>query len=161
MEVVLAVIKTYWLQLVLIAAGIAVGFVAAWNLQGIRLDSLEVEFGTYRLAVERQAVIARVEALKQKEQWIKEKEDAEQKAAEREATLRTERDRALAGAGRLRDDIATLRARLPHAIPSTCIATADAVATLLDQCQQEYRAMAEVADRHASDVKTLTEAWPK
>ena len=161
MEVVLAVIKTYWLQLVLIAAGLAVGFVAAWHLQGIRLDSLEVEFGTYRLAVERQAVIARAEALKQKEQWIKEKEDAEQHAAEREEILRTERDRAIAGARRLRDDLTTLRARLPNAIPSACIATADALAGLLDQCQQEYRVMGEIADGHASDVQTLMEAWPK
>ena len=161
MEVVLAVIKTYWLQLVLIAGGIAVGFGAAWNLQGIRLDSLEVEFGTYRLAVERQAVIARAEAIKQKEQWIKEKEDAEQHAAEREEILRTERDRAIAGARRLRDDLTTLRARLPNAIPSACIATADALAGLLDQCQQEYRVMGEIADGHASDVQTLMEAWPK
>ena len=161
MEVVLAVIKTYWLQLVLIAAGIAVGFVAAWNLQGIRLDSLEVEFGTYRLAVERQAVIARAEAIKQKEQWIKEKEDAEQHAAEREEILRTERDTALAAGTRLRDTIATLRVRLADAPGYACIATADALAGLLDQCQQEYRVMGEIADGHASDVQTLMEAWPK
>ena len=161
MEVVLAVIKTYWLQLALVAGGIAVGFVAAWNLQGIRLDSLEVEFGTYRLAVERQAVIARAEALKQKEQWIKEKEDAEQHAAEREEILRTERDTALAAGRRLRDDIATLRLRLPNAIPSAVLATADTLAALLDQCQSDYRAMAEIADGHAGDVQTLMEAWPK
>ena len=58
-------------------------------------------------------------------------------------------------------DIATLRTRLPNAIPSACLATADALAGLLDQCQQEYRGMAEVADGHASDVQTLMEAWPK
>ena len=157
MGLVLAVLKSSW---PLILAAIGGGWVA-WSLQGFRLDDLKHDFAGYKSQVEQQAVEARQAALKQKEQWIKEKEDAEQKAAEREATLRTERDRALAGAGRLRDDIATLRARLPHAIPSTCIATADAVATLLDQCQQEYRTMAEVADGHASDARTLMEAWPK
>ena len=81
--------------------------------------------------------------------------------AERESVLRAERDRALAGARRLRDDLATLRTRLPNAIPSACIATADALAGLLDQCQQEYRVMGEIADGHASDVRTLTEAWPR
>ena len=157
MGLVLAVLKSSW---PIILAAIGGGWVA-WSLQGFRLDDLKHDFAGYKTQVEQQAVEARQAALKQKEQWIKEKEDAEQKAAEREATLRTERDRALAGARRLRDDIATLRTRLPNAIPSACIATADALAGLLDQCQQEYRGMAEVADGHASDVQTLMEAWPK
>lgn len=157
MGLVLAVLKSSW---PLILAAIGGGWVA-WSLQGFRLDDLKHDFAGYKTQVEQQAVEARQAALKQKEQWIKEKEDAEQKAAEREATLRTERDRALAGARRLRDDIATLRTRLPNAIPSACLATADALAGLLDQCQQEYRGMAEVADGHASDVQTLMEAWPK
>ena len=157
MGLVLAVLKSSW---PLILAAIGGGWVA-WSLQGFRLDDLKHDFAGYKTQVEQQAVEARQATLKQKEQWIKEKEDAEQKAAEREATLRTERDRALAGARRLRDDIATLRTRLPNAIPSACLATADALAGLLDQCQQEYRGMAEVADGHASDVQTLMEAWPK
>ena len=157
MGLVLAVLKSSW-PLILAAIG---GGLVAWSLQGFRLDDLKHDFAGYKTQVEQQAVEARQAALKQKEQWIKEKEDAEQKAAEREATLRTERDRALAGARRLRDDIATLRTRLPNAIPSACLATADALAGLLDQCQQEYRGMAEVADGHASDVQTLMEAWPK
>lgn len=157
MGLVLAVLKSSW---PLILAAIGGGWVA-WSLQGFRLDDLKHDFAGYKSQVEQQAVEARQAALKQKEQWIKEKEDAEQKAAEREATLRTERDRALAGAGRLRDDIATLRARLPHAIPSAVLATADTLAALLDQCQTDYRAMAEVADGHASDVQTLMDAWPQ
>ena len=157
MGLVLAVLKSSW---PLILAAIGGGWVA-WSLQGFRLDDLKHDFAGYKTQVEQQAVEARQAALKQKEQWIKEKEDVEQKAAEREATLRTERDRALAGARRLRDDIATLRTRLPNAIPSACLATADALAGLLDQCQQEYRVMGEIADGHASDVQTLMEAWPK
>ena len=157
MALVLAFLKSYWLY----AVSVVVGAWLAWVVQEIRIDGVKVELSTYRAQVEQQAIEARQAALKQKEQWIKEKEDAEQKAAEREATLRTERDRALAGARRLRDDIATLRTRLPNAIPSACLATADALAGLFDQCQQEYRAMAEIADGHASDVQTLMEAWPK
>lgn len=157
MEVVLAVIKSSW-PLVLAALG---GGWVAWSLQGFRLDGVKADFAGYKSQVEQQAVEARQAALKQKEQWIKEKEDAEQKAAEREATLRTERDTALAAGRRLRDDIATLRLRLPHAIPSAVFATADTLAGLLDQCQKEYRVMGEIADGHASDVQTLKEAWPK
>ena len=157
MGLVLAAVKTSW-PLILSAIG---GAWLAWSIQGFRLDDLKHDFAGYKTQVEQQAVEARQAALKQKEQWIKEKENAEQKAAEREAALRVERDRALAGARRLRDDLTTLRARLPNAIPSACIATADALAGLLDQCQQEYRVMGEIADGHASDVQTLMEAWPK
>ena len=157
MALILTLIKSSW-PLILSALG---GAWVAWSIQGFRLDDLKHDFAGYKTQVEQQAVEARQAALKQKEQWIKEKEDAEQKAAEREASLRVERDRALAGARRLRDDLTTLRARLPNAIPSACIATADALAGLLDQCQQEYRVMGEIADGHASDVQTLMEAWPK
>lgn len=157
MALVFAFLKSYWLY----AVSVLVGAWLAWLVQEIRLDGVKVEFATYKAQVEQQAVEARYAALKQKEAWIKEKEDAEQKAAEREATLRTERDTALAAGRRLRDDIATLRLRLPHAIQSACLATADTLAGLLDQCQQEYRGMAEVADGHANDVQTLMEAWPK
>ena len=157
MALILTLIKSSW-PLILSALG---GAWVAWSIQGFRLDDLKHDFAGYKTQVEQQAVEARQAALKQKEQWIKEKEDAEQKAAEREASLRVERDRALAGARRLRDDLTTLRARLPNAIPSACIATADALAGLLDQCQQEYRVMGEIADGHASDVQTLSEAWPK
>ena len=157
MGLVLTLLKAGW-PLIFSALG---GAWLAWSLQGFRLDDLKHEFAGYKTQVEQQAVEARQAALKQKEQWIKEKENAEQKAAEREAALRVERDRALAGARRLRDDLATLRTRLPNAIPSACIATADALAGLLDQCQQEYRVMGEIADGHASDVQTLMEAWPK
>ena len=161
MSIVLSMLKSYWPTIASIVGGFALGFLAAWQLQGLKLDSLTVEFGQYRNTVEQQAVEARQAALKQKEQWIKEKEDAEQQAAEREATLRVERDRAGAGARRLRDDIATIRTRLPNAIPSAVPATADTLAALLDQCQTDYRGMAEIADGHASDVQTLIDAWPK
>lgn len=157
MALIFTLIKSGW-PLILAACG---GAWVAWSIQGFRLDDLEHDFAGYKQQVEQQALDARQAALKQKEQWIKEKEDAEQKAAEREATLRTERDTALAAGRRLRDDLTTLRARLPNAIPSACIATADALAGLLDQCQQEYRVMGEIADGHASDVQTLMEAWPK
>lgn len=156
MGLVLTVLKTSW-PLVLAALG---GGWVAWSLQGFRLDSVKTDFAGYKAQVAQQAVEARQAALKQKEQWIKEKEDAEQKAAEREAALRTERDAALGAGRRLRDDITALRVRLPNAIPSAVLATADTLAALLDQCQTDYRAMAEVADGHREDIRTLMSGTP-
>lgn len=157
MALVFAFLKSYWLY----AVSVLVGAWLAWLVQEIRLDGVKVEFATYKAQVEQQAVEARYAALKQKEAWIKEKEDAEVNAVLREAQLRSERDRAVAAGRRLRDDLTTLRTRLPHAIPSAVLATADTLAGVLDQCQSDYRALAEVADGHASDVQTLSEAWPR
>lgn len=157
MALVFAFLKSYWLY----AVSVLVGAWLAWLVQEIRLDGVKVEFATYKAQVEQQAVEARYAALKQKEAWIKEKEDAEVNAVLREAQLRSERDRAVAAGRRLRDDLTTLRTRLPNAIPSAVLATADTLAGVLDQCQSDYRALAEVCDGHASDVQTLMEAWPK
>lgn len=157
MGLVLAVLKSSW---PLILAAIGGGWVA-WSLQGFRLDDLNHDFAGYKQQAEQQAIEARQAALKQKEAWIKEKEDAEVNAVLREAQLRSERDRAVAAGRRLRDDLTTLRTRLPNAIPSAVLATADTLAGVLDQCQSDYRALAEVADGHASDVQTLSEAWPR
>lgn len=157
MALVFAFLKSYWLY----AVSVLVGAWLAWLVQEIRLDGVKVEFATYKAQVEQQAVEARYAALKQKEAWIKEKEDAEVNAVLREAQLRSERDRAVAAGRRLRDDLTTLRTRLPHAIPSAVLATADTLAGVLDQCQSDYRALAEVADGHLEDTRTLIDAWPK
>lgn len=157
MALILTLLKSSW-PLVLAALG---GGLVAWSLQGFRLDSVKTDFSGYKAQVAQQAVEARQAALKQKEAWIKEKEDAEVNAVLRDAQLRSERDRAVAAGRRLRDDLTTLRTRLPHAIPSAVLATADTLAALLDQCQTDYRALAEVCDGHASDVRTLIDAWPK
>ena len=61
----------------------------------------------------------------------------------------------------LRDDLAALRTRLATAPGATCINAAAALGDVLQQCSDDYRALAETADRHVSDIRTLREAWPK
>ena len=161
MEVVLAVIKTYWLQLVLIAAGIAVGFGAAWNLQGIRLDSLEVEFAKYRLDMERQASEARQAAFKQQAAWFQEKEDALNAARLRENILRRDVATAQSAARGLRDDLTALRERVSADTVEACRRYVGTLSDVLSECSDKYSEVAGVADQCVSDVQTLTEAWPK
>jgi hypothetical protein len=52
---------------------------------------------------------------------------------------------------------ALLAARASHA---ACIERADALGAVFDQCAVQYEGLASIADRHASDVKTLSDAWP-
>lgn len=48
-----------------------------------------------------------------------------------------------------------------EATPSACTDRADPARELLATCAAELQDLAGKADRHASDVKTLTDAWPK
>lgn len=86
--------------------------------------------------------------------------------AQNEAVIRNEQIQELARAvadssGSLHDTVAALRGGLPTASVDALRHTADAALAVFSDCQAKYGRLAEVADRHASDVETLTEAWPK
>lgn len=86
---------------------------------------------------------------------------AHHEAKKREATLRAAAASAAAESDGLRGDIETLRDHLAVASRDAAAQRAIAVGTALSHCAKEYQRMAEIADRHASDVKTLRDAWPK
>ncbi|HLO65043.1 MAG TPA: DUF2514 family protein [Azonexus sp.] len=87
--------------------------------------------------------------------------EAQNAATEREKALRADYAAAHAAARGLRDTVAALRGQLATASPEACRATADAALAVFGECADRYRAVAEAADGHASDVETLTEAWPE
>lgn len=89
--------------------------------------------------------------------WINTLEEARNAAQKRETENRRAADAARAAAGSLRVTIDALRARLA-ATPGTQPAATGL--DLLARCADEYRSLAEIADRHANDARTLTEAWP-
>ena len=65
------------------------------------------------------------------------------------------------GGNQLRDTLAAARQRLP-ADPATTGSQAAATGLdLLGECSAAVEQLAAAADAHASDVKTLTDAWPK
>lgn len=161
MTFLFSLLKTYWPTIASIVGGMALGCFAAWQWQGLRLDALELEFGQYRNQVRQQALEARQAVIDQKEKWRKEKDDAEKTAKQREDALQSDLATAAATADRLRNTVGALRANLVTAAQPAIVETASALADVFEQCQSDYREMAEAADRHASDVKTLMDAWPK
>jgi len=64
---------------------------------------------------------------------------------------------------RLRDalETAAVALRLPGDTCKASIDYADAASVLLAQCAATYTDLAQQADGHANDAKTLSEAWPK
>jgi hypothetical protein len=87
--------------------------------------------------------------------------EAQNAATTRNKNLQVAAASAGAVAVSLRDEIATLRRSLPGLADDAVRQRADAVAAVLADCTDSYAGMAAAADRHASDVKTLMEAWPK
>ena len=100
---------------------------------------------------------ARVET----ERLAKQAADAEKNGNDREQTIRT----LAAASGNanvgLRDTLAAIRSSVPKASTETLANSVGTLSTVLADCTGRYRELAEKADRHASDTKTLDDAWPK
>lgn len=88
-------------------------------------------------------------------------ERAKDDALKREKILLADADRADATAGRLRDDIARIRASLPGLTDAAVRRYADAASVVFGQCVSEYRSLAAQADRLANDRQTMIDAWPR
>ena len=157
----LSFVKSYWPQLAAFVGAVAIGFGLAWNLQGVRLDALEIEFGQYRNEVEQNAIAAKHAMLDKEQFWRQEVENARINAQSREARLKRDAANAQSAVVGLRNDLSALRDRLAKSPVAACLDTADSLGVLLGQCAEAYRDVSEIADRHASDVQTLIEAWPR
>ena len=161
MGIITGLLKAYWPQLAAFFIAVSIGFGIAWNIQGMRLDSLDITFKRYQVEVEQNAIAAKLAALDKERFWIGEIENARINAQSREARLERDVANAQSAVVGLRNDLGALRARLATSTESSCRATADSLGILLGQCAEAYRDVSEIADRHASDVQTLIEAWPR
>ena len=143
------------------AAGIAGAILAgvlAWQVQAWRYDA-QIEGIKAHHAAESAKAQADVRA--QELAFNQRLQDAQNAATKRETKLRADAAAARRTADGLRGTLYEFRASLPNAAPATVIARADTAAELLGTCADEYRSVAEAADRIASDRQTLIDAWPK
>lgn len=88
-------------------------------------------------------------------------QEAQNAAIQREKVIRDTSAAAAAASVSLHDTLTTIRSGVSSQSTDALGKSIIALTGVLDNCQREYRDMAESADRHASDVKTLTEAWPR
>lgn len=135
----------------------ALAFGAAWQVQGWRL-------GEQIAAIQAQHAEATAKAqsdARATEKTLSDKlQEAQNNATKRENKLRNDAAAARRTADGLRDTIYSIRADLPSYSQSAAAKTADTAAELLGVCADEYRSVAEQADRHAADSVMLLEAWP-
>ncbi len=135
----------------LIAATVAA--TGAWKVQSWRFDAKEKERVEQQLESERLRAKAN---LRNAENVI----TAQNAAAARIRQLMLDAAGARATADGLRTSISTALSRADNDL-AACTDTANSIGKLLDQCGTAYQELGAVADGHASDVKTLIDAWPK
>ena len=143
------------------AAGIAGAILAgvlAWQVQGWRYDALIAGIKTQHAT---QSAKAQADTRAAELAFNQRLQDAQNAATKRETKLRADAATARRTADGLRGTLYEFRASLPNASTATVIARADTAAELLGACADEYRSVAEAADRIASDRQTLIDAWPK
>lgn len=141
------------LTLISAALAAAIGFGSAWKLQQGNFDHAENE----RLA-QAQSQERELHATEQKR--VNQVLDAQNNAKLRESKLRLDAATAESAADSLRAQStgALLAARADH---NACIERTIAFDLVLAQCVAEYQHLGDVADRHASDIQMMQEAWPK
>lgn len=88
-------------------------------------------------------------------------EDAEKNGATREQTIRTLAAAAGSANLGLHDTLAAIRSGVSGATVDSLGKSVATLSTILADCSGRYQGMAEIADRHASDVKTLSDAFPR
>lgn len=140
-----------------IVAG-ALGFASGWQVQGWRLGE---QIAALKSQQAEAVATATREARAQESARFTNVQEAQNAAQKRAQVARADADRARGELDRLRDRLATTRGGVPGESPAACAQRADTGADLLGQCAAAYLDLAAIADRHASDARTLIEAWPK
>lgn len=143
--------------LLIAAVAVALGF--AWNglikhEQSIGYDRAVAEYNVKLLAAK--------EAADQRERELAAQiQEAQTNGLKREETIRTLAAAVGKSSDSLRNTANAIRLGLPLATVTAARTAADAFATVFSECQGRYGELAAKADGHASDVRTLEEAWPQ
>ncbi|CAN7470983.1 hypothetical protein LJR074_003167 [Acidovorax sp. LjRoot74] len=129
----------------------------AWVFQDARMDAAVADV---RLEQSNERLGAVTQARADERAITKTYQGALNAAREREALLRTELDNLHRASDELRDQNADAARRLAAAPPAAVLEYALALGAVFEDCRAAYAGMVEKAEGHASDVRTLREAWP-
>lgn len=136
------------------------GLVGAYEIHKVLMHERAIGAKTVQTQWDAQKAVDEKAAADREALWSQRLQDANLHANEREQTIRTLATAAGNSDNRLRDTLAAIRSSVPTATPETLGKTVTTLSAVLEECTGRYRQLAEKADRHAADVKTLEEAWP-
>ena len=146
------------IKALLIAAVIAAA-IFAWNWfidyeRSIGYDKAVAEYNVKLLA-------AKEAADRREQELTTQVQEAQANGLKREETIKALAAAVGKSSDSLRNTANAIRLGLPHATVEAARTAADAFATVFTDCQRRYADVAAKADGHASDVRTLEEAWPQ
>jgi hypothetical protein len=130
------------------------------------LDQSRQQIGYDRRVAEDNAALikAQADALAAERAMTQKLEDARNDATKRQQEITRHAAAAGTASEQLRLALDTIRStahRLPGDPGGAGDQRAGTLAELLGDCADRYRGVAQKADRHASDARTLIEGWPK
>lgn len=143
--------------LLIAAVAVALGFAWNWHVkheQNIGYQKAVAEYNVKLLA-------AKEVADKREQELSAQVQEAQANGLKREETIRTLAAAVGKSSDSLRNTANAIRLGLPHTTVEAARTAADAFAAVFTECQQRYVDVARAADGHASDVRTLEEAWPQ
>ena len=134
----------------IVSVGVLAGvFLLGWNINGTRWENKMLE----AQAEAAQIMAAETERLQRIKDEALEQAQKELFARERDVALaRNERDR-------LRQQLQSSRADLAKATTSSLVDYTSTLSDVFEQCTREYTELAEKADGHTIDIKTLLNSW--
>lgn len=147
-----------YIKTAIVASIFMIGAASGYIAQGWRYDA---QISSIQAQHSRESAKAEAATRAQESSFNQRLQDAQNAATKRETKLRADADAARRTVDGLRGTLYNFRASLPNASTAALIARADTAAELLGTCADEYRSVAESADRHAADALMLREAWPK
>lgn len=131
----------------------ALGFGAAWQIQGHFLIKKDLEQANERISLQR----ATRAALERNTTAVIQ---AQNGAATRVAVIKRESDAVRTVSDSLRGDLDVIQRAAATSIDA-CNRHANTVSQLLVESATVNRELAQACDGHVSDLKTLMQAWPK
>ena len=141
------------IQLIIAALVYAIGFGSAWKIQSVRADAKEQKHVEQILADQRTAAASNIRRL---DNVI----SAQDKATGRLVALRRDADASHWALVSL-SSAADAALRTGQDSQAACPVTANTLRDVLGTMAEAGGTIAAQADRHASDVQTLIDAWPR
>ena len=143
----------------LLIAAVAVALEFAWNgfikhEQGIGYQKAVAEYTVKLLE-------AKEKADKREQELTTQVQEAQANGLKREETIKALAAAVGKSSDSLRNTANAIRLGLPNATVEAARTAADAFATVFTDCQGRYADVAEKADGHYNDWRTLSEAWPQ
>ena len=143
---------------VAVLLAMALAGAAGWAANGWRLDAAHRADIATRDA---QLAAAKDLARLREQDWTTQRNQALENANSRDQIIRSLAAGSADASLGLRDTLAAISRGVPDASVEALRHSTTTLAAVLQNCQSEYRVLAEKADRHASDTMTLEQAWPK